>query len=142
MVSLGFASKKPHKFCHPKNISTKGSTVVIGLKYIWLKGMWKKNISVVLKSIWTPERYKMVWLRFQGIYILSNQNIWLQDISTPNFLTTVKVRLSRNDFFLAEDSPKKRTKTRRILVKTNSFVRFLGESSAWLFLFEINWPLT
>ena len=28
------------------------------------------------------------------------------------------------------------------LVKTNSFVRFLGESSAWLFLFEINWPLS
>ena len=33
-------------------------------------------------------------------------------------------------FFLAEDSSKKRTKTRRILVKTNSFVRFLEESSA------------
>ena len=33
-------------------------------------------------------------------------------------------------FFLAEDSPIKRTKTRRILVKTNSFVRFLGKS--WL----------
>ena len=30
----------------------------------------------------------------------------------------------------AEDSSKKRTKTRRILVKTNSFVRFLEESSA------------
>ena len=41
-------------------------------------------------------------------------------------------------FFLAEDSPKKRTKTRRILVKTNSFVRFLGESSASQFVFEIN----
>ena len=44
-------------------------------------------------------------------------------------------------FFLAEDSPKKRTKTRRILVKMNSFVCFLGESSAWQFAFEINWPL-
>ena len=33
-------------------------------------------------------------------------------------------------FFLAKDSSKKRTKTRRILVKTNSFVRFLGEYSA------------
>ena len=33
-------------------------------------------------------------------------------------------------FFLAEDSSKKRTKTRRILVKTNSFVRFLEESLA------------
>ena len=33
-------------------------------------------------------------------------------------------------FFLAEDSSKKQTKTRRILVKTNSFVRFSEESSA------------
>ena len=41
-------------------------------------------------------------------------------------------------FFLAEDSSKKRTKARRILVKTNSFVRFLEESSAWQFVFEIN----
>ena len=30
----------------------------------------------------------------------------------------------------AGDSPKKRTKTHRTVVKTNSFVRFLGESSA------------
>ena len=30
----------------------------------------------------------------------------------------------------AEDSPKKRTKTRRTLVKMNSFVCFFGESSA------------
>ena len=36
-------------------------------------------------------------------------------------------------FFLAEDSSKKQTKTRCILVKTNSFVRFLGESSACQF---------
>ena len=30
----------------------------------------------------------------------------------------------------AEDSPKKRTKTRLILEKTNSFIRFLGEFTA------------
>ena len=45
-------------------------------------------------------------------------------------------------FFLAEDSSKKWTKTRRILVKTNSFVCFLEESLAWPFAFEINWPLS
>ena len=44
-------------------------------------------------------------------------------------------------FFLAKDSSKKRRKTRRILVKTNSFVRFLEESSVWQFAFEINWSL-
>ena len=38
-------------------------------------------------------------------------------------------------------SSKKRTKTRRIVVKTNSFVRFLEEFMAWQFAFEINWPL-
>ena len=42
----------------------------------------------------------------------------------------LKVRKSRNVFFLAEDSSKKRTKTRRILVEMNSFVRFLEESLA------------
>ena len=31
-------------------------------------------------------------------------------------------------FFLAEDSSKKRTKTRLILVKTNSFVRFFWKN--------------
>ena len=57
------------------------------------------------------------------------------------FFGHLKVRQSRNVFFLAEDSSKKQTKTRGILVKTNSFVRFLEESSAWQFAFEINWPL-
>ena len=38
-------------------------------------------------------------------------------------------------------SSKKWTKTRRIVVKTNSFVSFLEEFTAWQFAFEINWPL-
>ena len=38
-------------------------------------------------------------------------------------------------------SSKKRTKTCRIMVKTNSFVRFLEEFTAWQFAFKINWPL-
>ena len=38
-------------------------------------------------------------------------------------------------------SSKKQTKTHRILVKTNSFVRFCEEFMAWQFAFEINWPL-
>ena len=42
---------------------------------------------------------------------------------------------------VASISSKKRTKTRRIVVKTNSFVRFLEEFTAWQFAFEINWPL-
>ena len=36
---------------------------------------------------------------------------------------------------------KTQTKTRRKLVKTNSFVRFLEEFTAWQFAFKINWPL-
>jgi hypothetical protein len=32
-------------------------------------------------------------------------------------------------------------KTRCIVVKTNSFVRFLEEFTPWQFAFEINWPL-
>ena len=38
-------------------------------------------------------------------------------------------------------SSKKQTKTRSIVVKTNSFVRFLEEFRAWQFAFKINWPL-
>ena len=39
------------------------------------------------------------------------------------------------------NSSKKPTKTRRIVVKTNSFVRFLEEFMAWQFSFEIIWTL-
>ena len=46
------------------------------------------------------------------------------------FFCLIKGQIISTGFFLAEDSPKKRTKTNHILVKTNSFVRFLGESSA------------
>ena len=35
----------------------------------------------------------------------------------------------------------KMNKIRRILVKMNSFVRFLEEFTTWQFAFEINWPL-
>ena len=38
-------------------------------------------------------------------------------------------------------SSKKRMKTRRIVVKTNSFFRSLEEFTAWQFAFKINWPL-
>ena len=62
-------------------------------------------------------------------------------VSYTELLSILKVRKSRNVFFLAEDSSTKRRKTRRILVKTNSFVRFLEESSAWQFAFEIKWHL-
>ena len=44
-------------------------------------------------------------------------------------------------FLCLQFLPKKRTKTRRIVVKTNSFVRFLEEFTAWQFAFEIIWPL-
>ena len=42
----------------------------------------------------------------------------------------LKGQIISKRFFLAKDSSKKRTKTRRTVVKTNSFVRFLEESSA------------
>ena len=38
-------------------------------------------------------------------------------------------------------SSKKRTKTRRLVVNTNSFVHFLEEFTTWQFAFEINWAL-
>ena len=53
----------------------------------------------------------------------------------------LKVRYIRNVFLVTSLSSKKRTKTRRIVVKTNWFVRFLEEFTAWQFAFEINWSL-
>ena len=45
-------------------------------------------------------------------------------------------------FLVSSISVKKRTKTRRIVVKTNSFVCFLEEFRAWQFAFEVYWPLS
>jgi hypothetical protein len=56
-------------------------------------------------------------------------------------LSPLKVSWFWKQIVKAEDSPKKQTKTRRMLVKTNSFVRFLGESLARKKRFEIIWPL-
>ena len=47
-----------------------------------------------------------------------------------NIKVLLKGQIISKGFFLAEHSSKKRTKTRRIPVKTNSFVRFLEESMA------------
>ena len=57
------------------------------------------------------------------------------------FFLILNVRLFRNVFLVPSISSKKRTKTLRIVVKTNSFVHFLEESTAWQFAFEIIWPL-
>ena len=55
--------------------------------------------------------------------------IAMDQILTSSFLVCIgKGQIISKHFFLAKDSSEKRTKTSRILVKTNSFVRFLGES--------------
>ena len=64
-----------------------------------------------------------------------------KNLANHKITASYKGQIISKRFFLAEDSSKKQTKTRRILVKTNSFVRFLEESSAWQLAFEINWPL-
>ena len=53
-------------------------------------------------------------------------------------MTTVAKGQFRNAFLEPSISSKKQTKTHRILVKTNSFVRFLEEFTARQFAFEIN----
>ena len=59
----------------------------------------------------------------------------IQEIVSP------KGQIISKRFFLAEDSSKIRTKTRRRLVKMNSFVRFLEEFTSWQFAFEFYWLL-
>ena len=57
------------------------------------------------------------------------------------FYRLIKVRWFQNAFLESSISSKKRTKTCCILVKMNSFVRFLEEFTACQFAFEIYWPL-
>ena len=69
-------------------------------------------------------------------------NVFQKAFFFTKYLCVSKGQIISKRFFQDEDSSKKRTKTRRTIVKTNSFVRFLGESSAWKLAFEINWHLT
>ena len=60
---------------------------------------------------------------------------------TINWKHVIKGQVISKGFSVSSISSKKRTKTSRIVVKSNSFVRFLEELTAWQFAFEINWPL-
>ena len=51
------------------------------------------------------------------------------------------VRYFRNAFLESSILSKKWTKTCRILLKTNSFICFSEEFTAWQFAFKIKWPL-
>ena len=59
------------------------------------------------------------------------------------FRIIIKLMVSwfRNAFFVSSISSKKRTKTCLIVVKLNSFVRFLEETSSWKNHFDFVWPL-
>jgi hypothetical protein len=59
-----------------------------------------------------------------------------------NLCQVLKVRWFRKDFLVSSISPKKRTNEFIIVVKTNSFVRFLGEFEDTKSPFETIWPLT
>ena len=52
-----------------------------------------------------------------------------------------KSQVISKGFLVFSISSKKRTKTRHIVVKTNSLVLFLEEITAWQIAFQINWPL-
>jgi hypothetical protein len=52
----------------------------------------------------------------------------------------IKVSWFRNVILVSLISSKKRTKTCRIVVKLNSFVRFLEKTSAWRNHFDFVWP--
>ena len=63
---------------------------------------------------------------YQNLYVIDVQ-LWkckTSKILKQKWSCPSKGQIISKRFFLAEDSSKKRTKTRRILVKTNSFVRF------------------
>ena len=62
-----------------------------------------------------------------------------QETLVDDFLA--KGQLISKYILVSSISSKKHTKTRRIIVKTKLFVRFLEEITAWQFAFEITWPL-
>ena len=84
-------------------------------------GCWHDN-SLLHKTSPAHTAYQM---------ILSTA--WLFQVSTK----TIKMWVwFQEDFSFFQ----KTNKTHRIVVKTNSFVRFLEEFMAWQFPFKINWP--
>ena len=60
---------------------------------------------------------------------------------TGAYILKLQGQIILKGYFVSSISSKKWTKTRRLVVKTNSFVRFLEESMDCQFAFEINWPL-
>ena len=104
-------------------------------------------LSELFLLVWNCSNLpKIVQACFRLFQFVWNWSIWYKPVQfglglVKLIASILKVSYFRKQTNQAEDSPKKQTKTRRTVVKTNSFVRFLGESSAWLFLFEINWPL-
>ena len=67
--------------------------------------------------------------------------VWFWEIVVTFFAFVLEGHLISKCHLLTSVSSKKRTKTRRMVVKTNSFVQFLEEFTAWQFAFEINCPL-
>ena len=53
----------------------------------------------------------------------------------------LKVKQFRKDFLVSSNSPKKQTNEFAVVVKTNLFVRFLGEFKDTKSPFEMIWPL-
>ena len=80
-------------------------------------------------NLWTIAEYHVkLWLIWKK-FTLKTEYLM--------YIPRIKGQIISKRSFLTKDSPKKRTKTSRILVKTNSFVRFLGESSAWIFFSKL-----
>ena len=93
---------------------------------------WRKCLALTVKVLTRDDTW--AWLPIASLgYLVSNLCIANIDL--------VKVSCFRNVFLVSSISSKKRTKTRLIVVKTNSFVCFLEEFTAWQFAFKIIWPL-
>ena len=89
-------------------------------------------------SQWPPINSKeLQW----GRSILWPKYFWIRIFKILDFNFLIKFSSFRNAFLVSSISSKKRTKTSLIVVKLNSFLCFLEETSAWKNRFDFVWPL-
>ena len=104
----------------------------------------KYNIFLVFKDyidyLWFSQTMR-IRKRDRPVWIVDKTHTVIQNQYSHLEIHQLKVRWFRNTFSASSISSKKLTKTHSILVKMNSFLRFLEEFMAWQFAFEINWPL-
>ena len=92
--------------------------------------LWIYNFGVLITFLWkhTPARAHLKWML-------------LNFVSQENIALVIKGQIISKGLFVILEFSQKRTNEFVVVVKTNSFVRFLGEFEDTKSSFENIWPL-